>query len=128
MIFRIQSRRLIRGAVAALGLAVFAAWMAPAAWAQSNGSEHGVHRIKRPDQPDIVMQKMSPSRGRVYFATAACVVCHKVNGTGGSVAPPLDSIGNGDGIDVMAFVTRMWRGARSMVSLQDSLFGEAIDL
>lgn len=62
---------------------------------------------------------MSSSRGRVYFATAACVVCHKVNGIGGSVAPPLHSVGdsNGNGIDVMAFVTRMWRGARSMVSL-----------
>ncbi len=109
MLFRMQSCRLMPGVLGVMGLAVLAAWTVPAARAQSNGSEHGVHRIERPGQPDIVMQKMSSSRGRVYFATAACVVCQKVNGIGGSVAPPLDSVGdsNGNGIDVMAFVTRM---------------------
>ena len=133
MVSQMQSRRLARRALSALGLIVLMVWAVPVAWAQgasANGSEHGVHKIVRPGLPDIVMQKMSASRGRVYFATAACVVCHKVNRIGGSMAPALDSLGDGNGndIDVMAFVTRMWRGARSMVSLQDSLFGEAINL
>lgn len=85
-------------------------------------------RFKRPGQPDIVMPAMNPARGRVYFATRACVICHQVSGIGGTLAPALD-IRNGNGaIDVFDFATRMWRGARSMVALQDSLFGENIDL
>jgi hypothetical protein len=55
MVFRMQSCRLMPGVLGVLGLAVLAAWTVPAARAQSNGSEHGVHRIERPGQPDIVM-------------------------------------------------------------------------
>jgi hypothetical protein len=79
-------------------------------------------------QPALVMPRMNAARGRVYFATRACVVCHKVNGIGGDLAPALDLDAGGKEIDVFTFVTNMWRGARSMVSLQDSLFGESIDL
>jgi len=120
-----SGRRLLSAVALAAAVTLMAA---PAAWAQANGSSHGVHRIERPGLPDIVVQKMSAPRGRVYFATRTCVICHKVNRIGGSMGPPLDSVDNGGKIDVLAFVTRMWRGARAMVSLQDSLLGEAIEL
>ena len=84
--------------------------------------------LKRKGQPDIVIPNMNTARGRVYFATRACIVCHKVNGIGGSVAPSIEPAANGGAIDVFDFVTRMWRGARSMVALQENLFSEIIDL
>jgi mono/diheme cytochrome c family protein len=84
--------------------------------------------LKRPGERDIIIPNMNAARGRVYFATRACVVCHKVNGIGGSVAPPLEPAADGDAIDIFDFVTRMWRGARSMVALQENLFAENIDL
>jgi hypothetical protein len=91
------------------------------------GAESEEIRVPREgSQPALVMPRMNAARGRVYFATRACVVCHKVNGIGGDLAPALDV--DGKEINVFDFVTRMWRGARSMVALQDSLFGESIDL
>ena len=87
-----------------------------------------IHVPSQGSQPALVMPRMSAARGRVYFATRACVVCHKVNGIGGDLAPALDLDAGGKEIDVFAFITNMWRGARSMVALQDSLFGESIDL
>lgn len=109
-------------------VAVAAPFVAPATAQEQMGSPHPAPvRLKRPGQPDIVLPAMNPARGRVYFATRGCVICHKVNGIGGSLAPALDGNSNGD-IDVFDFVTRMWRGARSMVALQESLFSENIDL
>ena len=111
-------RRLWLAAV--LGLAA-----ATPALAQAPGGGGEIH-VVRPGLPDIVMPPMDAARGRVYFATRACVVCHQVNGIGGTLAPALDR--SGGRIELFEFMTSMWRGARSMVELQDSLFGEAIDL
>jgi mono/diheme cytochrome c family protein len=98
--------------------------------AQRMPPDHSGGQIRIPLQglPDVVLPKMSPARGRVYFATRACVVCHSVNNIGGELGPALDYNDNGKAIDVMSFVTRMWRGARPMVALQDTLFGEPLDL
>jgi len=87
-----------------------------------------IHVPSEGSQPALVMPRMNAARGRVYFATRACVVCHKVNGIGGDLAPALDLNTRGKEIDLFTFITNMWRGARSMVALQDSLFGESIDL
>jgi mono/diheme cytochrome c family protein len=87
--------------------------------------EEEIH-VVRPGRPDIVMPALNAARGRVYFATRACVVCHQVNGIGGTLAPALGR--SDEQIELFEFITSMWRGARSMVELQDSLFGEAIDL
>lgn len=78
--------------------------------------------------PDIVLPRMDPARGRIYFATRACVVCHSVNGVGGSAAPALDNIEDNGALRPLEFVSRMWRGGPSMIGLQESLFGEPIDL
>jgi mono/diheme cytochrome c family protein len=100
---------------------------APAVAQDSMGSPEAEElRLTRPGQPDLVLPPFNPVRGRVYFATRACVVCHQVNGIGGRLAPVLEF--DEKDIDVFDFVTRMWRGAREMLALQDSLFGEPIDL
>ena len=86
------------------------------------------HRFRIKGLPDVVLPAMDPVRGRRYFATRACVVCHSVNGVGGTRAPALDLDVRPDTVDVLGFVTRMWRGARSMTVLQTRLLGEQIDL
>lgn len=78
--------------------------------------------------PDVVLPSMNPAKGRVYFATRACVVCHKVNGIGGDNAVALDMETPPETVDVLGFISRMWRGGSSMLALQRRLFAEQIDL
>ncbi len=115
-------------AMLVLSLALAGCASAPSA-AQDQPARNGAKlmHLPRPGQSDILIPEMDASRGRIYFATRGCVICHRVNGIGGSLAPSLDINGTRE-IDVFDFVTRMWRGARSMVALQDSLFSETIDL
>ncbi|MFT5540690.1 MAG: mono/diheme cytochrome c family protein [Alphaproteobacteria bacterium] len=109
------------------GLAVMTPFPASA---QQVPSDHSGDKIRIPLQglPDLVFPNMSPARGRVYFATRACVVCHSVNNVGGNLAASFDYDTNDKTIDVMSFVTRMWRGAQPMIALQNTLFGEPLDL
>lgn len=95
--------------------------------AKGNAAADG-YRITRPGLPDIVLPSMNAARGRVYFASRACVVCHRVNRVGGRLAPGFDEESRDKEVDVLDFVTRMWRGANSMVALQSALFGEPLDL
>jgi mono/diheme cytochrome c family protein len=120
----------IAAAVLVVGVVVMGILAGDRAFAQDmpGADAEEIHVPHQGSQPALVMPTMNASRGRVYFATRACVICHKVNGIGGDLAPPLDLDPDGKEINVFDFVTRMWRGARSMVALQDSLFGESIDL
>ncbi len=88
----------------------------------------GEIHVTVPGRPEIVLPPMDAARGRVYFATRACVVCHSVNGVGGATGPALDYAAEGKAIAPLEFVTKMWRGARPMLAIQESLFGEPIDL
>lgn len=78
--------------------------------------------------PDLVLPSMNPAKGRVYFATRACVVCHSVNGVGGKNAVALDIEVRPATVDVLGFISRMWRGGTPMLALQRRLFAEQIDL
>ncbi len=78
--------------------------------------------------PDVVLPPMDPAKGRVYFATRACVVCHSVNGIGGGDSVALDVETRPETVDVLGFVSRMWRGGSTMLTLQRRLFSEQIDL
>ncbi|MDH3241341.1 MAG: cytochrome c [Alphaproteobacteria bacterium] len=78
--------------------------------------------------PDLVLPSMNPAKGRVYFATRACVVCHSVNGIGGKNAVALDIEIRPATVDMLGFITRMWRGGTPMLALQRRLFSEQIDL
>lgn len=78
--------------------------------------------------PDLVLPSMDPAKGRIYFATRACVVCHSVNGVGGKNAVALDIEVRPSTVDVLGFISRMWRGGTPMLALQRRLFSEQIDL
>lgn len=66
--------------------------------------------------------------GLKLFVGKGCVVCHSVNGVGGKAAPALDADSGQPYFDVFDFVARMWRGAPTMILLQEMELGYQIDL
>ena len=93
-----------------LGLAVL-----PAVWAGESGS--GFH-----------LPFTDAARGKALFVDKGCVVCHAVNGVGGTVGPALDADPSGAALDPFDFAARMWRGAREMIILQELEAGIQIEL
>lgn len=65
--------------------------------------------------------------GRQSFIEQGCVLCHSVNGVGGTVAPILDAEDDID-IEVTDFAARMMRGAYAMAALQKVELGYTIEL
>lgn len=78
--------------------------------------------------PRIVLPLPDAERGKFLFVAKGCVVCHSVNGVGGTAAPALDAAGAGGTVDPLAFAARMWRGAVAMTVLQSTEFGYQIDI
>ena len=69
-----------------------------------------------------------PARGRTLFVHKGCVVCHRVNGVGGTAGPALDAREPAGVFDPLDFAARMWKGAEAMAALQAMEFGYVIDL
>ena len=67
-------------------------------------------------------------RGRDLFTGKGCVVCHAINGVGGMAGPALDADPNRHQLDVFDFAARMWRGAPTMIVLQEMELGYQIEL
>lgn len=76
----------------------------------------------------LVLPPMSSHRGRELFLEKGCVACHSVNGVGGEVGPTLDAGDMPSPMNAFEFAARMWRGAPSMVLMQEEEFGEFISL
>lgn len=74
------------------------------------------------------MPPMNSHAGRELFVSKGCVVCHSVNGVGGTVGPSLDAEDMPQPMNAFEFAARMWRGAPAMVQMQQAVFGETIDL
>ena len=77
--------------------------------------------------PEIIMPSMDPVNGRKLFASKACVVCHSVNGIGGTDAAPLDAATMVGMTNPFDFVANMWRGAQPMIELQGEELGSQIE-
>ena len=78
--------------------------------------------------PRVVVPLPDAERGRFLFVSKACVVCHSVNGVGGTAGPALDATGEGTTIEPLEFAARMWRGAAAMTVLQSTELGYQIDM
>jgi len=78
--------------------------------------------------PGLVLPKMDAQEGRKLYASKGCVVCHSINGVGGTDAPMLDAEFMDSPMNPFEFAARMWRGAEAMVELQRDELGEVIDL
>ncbi len=77
--------------------------------------------------PRLIMPMMNAARGRKLFASKGCVTCHAVNGVGGEDAPPLDAHTMQLFMNPFEFVAMMWRGAATMITLQEEALGEQIN-
>jgi len=79
-----------------------------------------------PSDIGLLMPIMSPARGRMLFGSTGCVVCHSINGVGGTDAPPLDASTMPGPMNPFDFVARMWRGAPAMIAMQNAELGHQI--
>ncbi len=76
--------------------------------------------------PRLIMPMMNSTRGRMLFASKGCVTCHSVNGVGGEDAPPLDAHEMRLFMNPFEFAAKMWKGAATMIALQEEALGEQI--
>ena len=76
----------------------------------------------------LILPQMDAEEGRTLYASKGCVVCHSINGVGGTDAPMLDAEFMDTPMNPFEFAARMWRGADAMVELQRDELGEVIDL
>lgn len=77
--------------------------------------------------PGLIMPSLDPVNGRKLFASKGCVVCHSVNGIGGTDAASLDAATMTGMTNPFDFVASMWAGARPMIDLQDEELGGQIE-
>lgn len=76
----------------------------------------------------LVIPLADSQQGMQLFVGKGCVVCHAVNGVGGQAAPALDVSESQPYFDVFDFAARMWRGAPTMIVLQEMEMGYQIEL
>jgi len=100
--------------LAAPGLLVAALGLAGAAMAQTAGSANTMAETRK-----LLVPLASAEEGLKLFVGKGCVVCHAVNGVGGKAAPALDAETDSPYFDVFDFAARMWRGAPTMIVLQE---------
>lgn len=77
--------------------------------------------------PGLMIPTMNPVHGRMLFASKGCVVCHSVNGVGGTDAPKLDAATMKLPMNPFDFAARMWRGAPAMIMMQEDELGHQIE-
>jgi len=75
----------------------------------------------------FLLPYIDPARGRKLFASKGCVVCHSINGIGGEDAPSLVSGEMKAVMNPFEFAARMWRGAATMITMQEDELGEQIE-
>ena len=70
---------------------------------------------------------MNSARGRKAFAAKGCVTCHAINGVGSHEAPALDAHSMQPFMNPFEFAAKMWRGAATMIALQEEALGFQIE-
>lgn len=84
---------------------------------------------------ELAIPAYDAARGRALFVSKGCVVCHAVNDVGGyairdlggDTAPTLDAWRMPIRMDPFEFFVRMWRGAPTMIALQEQRLGYRIE-
>jgi len=73
--------------------------------------------------PGLIIPVMDPVRGEHLFVSKGCVVCHSINGVGGTGAPKLDVTTDAAMMNPFDFFAKMWRGAAPMIAIQQHNVG-----
>ncbi len=108
---------------AALGAAVLLTVPMQSAEAAGPGNaEAAVTEIS----PGLVMPKMDSAKGKSLFVSKECVVCHSVNGIGGTDAPRIDASTMKSQMNPFDFVARMWNHSMGMAAMQMHELGDQI--
>ena len=79
-------------------------------------------------QRSLMLPKLDPQRGKELFASKGCVVCHSINGVGGTDAAPLDAATMDPAMNPFEFFARMWLGTKPMIEMQESRMGQQSEL
>lgn len=79
-----------------------------------------------PGEPNLDLPTMDPHAGRRLFASKGCVLCHSINGIGGTDAPRLDASTMPKNMNPFDLAARMWRGAPAMIAMQYDEIGSQI--
>jgi len=77
--------------------------------------------------PGLALPAMNPQKGKKLFASLGCVVCHSINGVGGTDAPALDAKTMAPVMNPFDFFAKMWRGAEPMIAMQNDEIGHQIE-
>ncbi len=76
----------------------------------------------------LLMPDFDAELGRGLYASKGCVVCHSVNGIGGIDAPALDYDPSQGPMNPFDFAAKMWRGAETMIYMQQDELGDQIEI
>jgi mono/diheme cytochrome c family protein len=71
---------------------------------------------------------MDSQRGKELFASKGCVVCHSINGVGGTGAAALDASTMDPAMNPFEFFARMWLGAKPMITMQEERMDQQMEL
>jgi len=71
---------------------------------------------------------MDLQRGKELFASKGCVVCHSINGVGGTDAAALDASTMDPAMNPFEFFARMWQGTKPMIAMQEERMEQQVDL
>lgn len=77
--------------------------------------------------PGLVLPRMNPQNGKTLFASKGCVVCHSINGIGGTDAAALDATTMDRAMNPFEFFAKMWGGAEAMIMMQNNELGHQIE-
>ena len=101
-------------------------WSMNGAIASSDGKSD-MSKMQMMGERGFLLPYVDPVRGRKLFASKGCVVCHSINGIGGEDAPSLVPESMSSVMNPFEFAARMWRGAGTMISMQEDELGEQIE-
>jgi cytochrome c len=116
--------------LAAIVLVLLAMISPPAADAQSvRGTlERGVV-VPGDELPDLVIPSLDPANGRRLYGSKGCVICHSMNGIGGTDGingRSLDARRQPVQMDPFEFAAKMWTSSEVMIVEQLNLGGQIL--
>jgi len=91
----------------------------PAFTGRAAATETTAHR----NGPMLLLPMMDAQRGKLLFVSKGCVMCHSINGVGGTDAPKLDASTMPGPMNPLDFAAKMWNHSAGMVAMQIAELG-----